>query len=213
MLDLRIQEEYIERSYFNKLENKLDLFTSWVLEYFSNFIVEKRNTIISTLLNDTHNIIRCLDIKTKEWEDCDKNILDDIQEKYDHNISKLENNPYKYYGIIKKSTNEFFIKDLTEISRKTEGRNCASWNKEMLLTLIIRIDLERIGDVKQTNDEILEYMSSTNMRRRISEKLKLNELTEDALKNMFFWYSQNIDVICLNLRKWFESHDLITFKL
>ena len=94
-----------------------------VMNLFADTIIEKDNTIISTILDGT---FRCFDIAENSWSDCKEEISNDIKSSDMEKFEKIQSNPFGFYLIKKKSGYNLrrVISDDDRIgSNKTTGKS------------------------------------------------------------------------------------------
>ncbi len=68
------------------------------LDIYKKFVYTQQDTIISSLLSEDYDILRCYDIKTELWSDCSKEKIEEFDVVKVTKKASLKDNPYGYYG-------------------------------------------------------------------------------------------------------------------
>ena len=195
---------------------------------FTNIIYLPNNKkfVISTLLMETSDILRCYD--NGLWKDCDDNYykeLDDIKEieKY-----SLENTDINYYGVIGKSKNEFRIKfkDDTEVidkRKKNRGIVCSTVVPlQRISNIAVELNIPPLRNVEVNKKNMVDKILQVN-KKILNSKFKdynvkytknnLNNMSDEELQQIYFWYfSTNKTEICDTIKQYFKDNELLTFE-
>lgn len=195
---------------------------SFILKYFENFYKEINGILVIWLLYDKLNLIKCLN-KNNNWIDCTtkySTIIDNLKQNI---LDKLENNKYGYYGQFNKDTNEFCIRDVSDViperkHQRTSGKRCVNWNKQVILPIILnKLKLPIPDENKIIQKDNWNKMKNLN-RNKLINQLKTNKYTKSyyndnmntqELLRILFWGKQQIKSICTYLRDWFDSKGLL----
>lgn len=121
-LPINIQEILLESSLLSKMNNisKNSFIRDYILEYFEKYIHKIDNVYISSLLFESEDKLKCYDVTSLSWINCDdeyKEIIEDITLKEKEN---LESNIYGYYGQINPTTESFCIKIVNPVKKEGE---------------------------------------------------------------------------------------------
>jgi superfamily II DNA or RNA helicase len=219
-----VQEMFLEAAVLaNKKKISLNVdFRQFILDYYKDYIKKVDNITISTLLESSRGIIRCLDKFT--WSDCNKDIQDQLEQEKTEAEENLENNKYGYYGIYKKDTDKFLIRDVTEkeftetedTREKTKGRACNTWKKSDLMRIILKLRLPSLDDTINSLDKgkLLALAKSKKYEKKL-DKLGLDELSEyseDDLRRILYFSTLKSAPICKSIYTFFEKNKLLLNK-
>lgn len=235
-LPIQVHEYFIEAGILaqkNKIqENRLvrDL----ILEYFANYYTKFDDTWVSWLLYDDNEILRCLtNTLDSEWQDCDDpEYVEKVQEYKRVSQTKMEKNPYGFYGQFNRNTGDFCIRDVSDDipdkkHKRTSGRRCTNWKKEDIIPIIINslkipIPKESEMDVKELNkwNKLIKGTKGDKniTSEKIIEEIQKNKYlkdfdvsgkSRDELLRILFWGKQQIRVLCKYVRDWFDSKGLL----
>ena len=204
-------------------------FRTNVLTFFENYFADVDGVWLSWLLSDDTGKIRCLrDIETGKWEDCEE-YMEWLQQKKRGLQTRMEQNPYGYYGQFSRATNKFCIRDVTgpiaeKKHRRTAGKVCDTWTLRDLWDIVIRrlkiaiptvltaVDRDRMKTLSSRNDEglIKNLESITKFVKAVRDVRKFVEGmdTEDLLRANF-WATLTKPMLCQQLRAWFDANDLL----
>jgi len=223
---LDIQQMFLETAINNVKNKKHNKLNDIVIDMFKNYIIDNKNLIISTLLLETSDTLRCYDKGI--WKDCEENFykeLDDIKE-----IEKyaLENTDIPYYGVIGKAKNEFRIKfkDDTEVvdkRKKNRGIVCSTVVPiQRISNIAVELNLPPLRKIDINRKNIIEKLLQVNKKLLTSNfkdytikytKNTLNEMTDKQLHQIYFWYfSSNKTEICNTIKQYFTDNELLTFE-
>lgn len=134
-------------------------------------------------------------------------------------------NVFKYNTDIFKIDKEFCIRDVSQNipdkkHKRTSGKRCSNWKRDELLDMIIRkfkipIPPENSLDIVARNkwDE-LKSQPINKIRAIVSGKKYVNKYlsvdsSDEFVKYLAFWGTQNVKVVCDSIRKWFDAENLI----
>lgn len=202
---------------------------SYILNKLSDFIVKLPNDpkIISTLLYDEYNTLRCFDKKEKKWSDCEESYIDSIKDLQQEKKKDLEKNEYGYYGIYENESGIFSIRDVSKpefISGKdarkiTKGLNCEkSWKAWQLVNIadILKLPYVENKIVKNytTKEDVIDYLIKNKSNYAavfdLFNEEDLAEKTFDDLKRLTHWGAKmKKAVICEAIKKWFTENELL----
>ena len=227
--NLDIQQLFLEISINNKINNTGNKLNEIIIDMFKNYIIYLPNNkkfVISTLLMETSDILRCYD--NGLWKDCDDNYykeLDDIKEieKY-----SLENTDINYYGVIGKSKNEFRIKfkDDTEVidkRKKNRGIVCSTVVPlQRISNIAVELNIPPLRNVEVNKKNMVDKILQVN-KKILNSKFKdynvkytknnLNNMSDEELQQIYFWYfSTNKTEICDTIKQYFKDNELLTFE-
>jgi len=134
-------------------------------------------------------------------------------------------NVFKYNTDIFKIDKEFCIRDVSEIipdkkHKRTSGKRCNNWKRDELLDMIVRKfkipipSLDTLDVVSKNKWNELNSQSIDRVRTIVSKKKYIKEYlsddsSEEFIRYLAFWGTQNVKVICNSIREWFESQNLI----
>jgi hypothetical protein len=205
----------------------------YVISKLSEFVIKIPNDskIVSTLLYDDSNILRCFDKNNKTWEDCDDTYNEKVKEMFKEKKQDLESNEYGYYGIYEDATGIFSIRDVSkpeyrgigikDTRKITKGLNCKiSWTAEQLVRLVDHLKLDYNVDdpnVKKynTKEAILNFIIGNADYKNVNNIFTPEELaqkSENDLKRLVYWGKKKgmkKETICDALKKWFTQNELL----
>ena len=128
-LPMIAQETFIENAIIAGVGSS-DL-TDWILNYYSDYIINKNNNIYSTFLKSSDNIVRKL--SSTGWVNASKTEAANLK-------PRLFSNPLGIYATLKGKNKKFSIVDLRdvpvqdrELESSKRGKACSSFDKEELL--------------------------------------------------------------------------------
>ena len=109
-----IQELLIEAAVFAKLKNVNKNITTreFIIDYFTSYIFDIEDTLISSRRQDENDQLRCLNKKAKnieDWTDCPPKFDRIIEKQLTDIKDTLETNPWGYYGKYNPETGVFSI--------------------------------------------------------------------------------------------------------
>jgi hypothetical protein len=228
-LDINIQEILLENAFIARDKNIQSTreLQNWIILYYKNFleevVIDNNNVIISKLLK---NQLRCY--KNNTWNNCSKNILEIIHKQTDKNTSRLENNKYGYYGIIKKG--QFLIRDVSSEkakkakakSSRTKGQACNTIPRKDLLYLFFKLDIphdfvtfkNRSNYTKKEQLDIIKDNKKFKNLRAMCTKYKINikKISNDKLSHIFYIAVEKKDQLCKYIQLFFISNKLIEYQ-
>ena len=178
ILTSKMVEYLIEQSFL------IDGFKSKQIQnYFSPYLKDNRNIIISTYLqNKEQQPLRCMDKVTKIWADCDQNVMQ-IE------IKETEKQPI--YGIYKDK--KFCIKydnpnlKTTDKREHSKGRNCETCKIGDLNYLLVELKLGKPHRMAVSEFQKLY----TKMSCDIFDKKPINELTQNEKELFAYWFKSS----------------------
>lgn len=202
-----MQELFLEQSILSRnMGAENTPMREFFISQFTPFIITLENeTIVSTLLyqNKKENPFRCLPKGKDEWEDCISE-SQDIFQKLTKKQEELEENPYGYYGIFETSTGKFYIRDISDETKKKgkvgltgkqkqttvfTGRNCMSWDHKELIKVIhsIKLDSPPIFPEDVSDAQMKKVMTQQSFEKTLGDDLdKLYEEEQyKEIKNAF----------------------------
>lgn len=208
-----------------------------LLDYYKNFY-KKINTkegeiYILSYLYDDENLLRCLNLKNKKWEQCSEDNIKIYEDEKIDEINKLESNSYGYYGIY--DNNNFYIKKVDD-AKETEsedidnrtlhtGLSCGSYSKPDLINFcrnIFKIDLNSFLD--ENDKKMIEIKNYT--KKKLLSEIKKNKYLEfididinnissfedKELYNIMYLLKLQKKELCDLIKKFFENNNLILQK-
>ena len=225
--DISIQEKLLE-SFIraNQLDiNKNKELRKVFLDIYSKYIFRiDDNTIVSSLLQEEFEKLRCYDIKKDKWYDCTKQQeldFNNIEETMVKPLREKDINPYGFYGIIRddvfkivtvrtdvkvaKSTNKPDARIAKKL--KGEGQTCgtgAAFSQTKLAYLFLKF-----GEIAEKNNNpapsVYEYLTSkeqqfinknvsANYIFRLLEELKNKIGLKDEEQDIYSEYINNITI-------------------
>ena len=173
--------------------------------------------------------LRCFSKKQNTWSNCPENISEQVGKKLQKNISDLENNKYGYYGIITKK-GDFLIRDVSSEkakvakakSSRTKGKNCKSWERKDLLLLIFKFKIihkekiynKKSGYSKEIQIDLIEKDKKFKHARKMTAEnnIDINDITQKDLDNIFYFGTNNKDILCSYIKEFFETKQLILYE-
>lgn len=194
----------------------------FIVENFKYYVKNINGTIVSTLLFDKNEKMRCME-EGKDWKNCEQNYEEKISSLMDEKKNTLEKNDYGYYGIIDTSTGKFSIRDVkTELSvepednrKKTKGKVCkTSWTKDSLIKLVDIMKFEYIPD-DEYEDKSKKELLSLLQQKKYKDVLiafsieEMNKKTVEDIKRILYWSNLKKEPICDRIKKWFEENNLL----
>jgi len=233
-LPLDIQEIFLESSILALKQNINTNTRHLILTHFRNYFMNNEEGIfISWLLmehpDEQKKKIRCL--IGNDWNDCTNEYAEIIKEQKNIITSRLENNPYKHFGIL--SEGEFKIrilgveeepKDKDDKRKQTRGKVCTSWTKPELLNLIVKrlqIPIPTGADLKKSifihnNKSILNVKNIIKNKKIIQNSInnifteeEQDRFTIEDYQRVVFWSTQITPYLCTHLQIWFDEQGLI----
>jgi hypothetical protein len=194
-----------------------------IFDNLKYYVIDSNN--ISTLLQQSQNIFRCRK-NDGTWYDCNeeetKKILNILSEKK----KTLEN--VKYYGIKETSTQNFYIRDISNEEKKTgkegkhkvsTGKECTTWQKFDLLKLIdilnIPFEGKDIDDVKNKTVKELIVLIGNEKDSDKKDILKaftedeLNKKSQESLIRIIKFGRLKKAPICSTIENYFEKNNII----
>lgn len=195
------------------------------LKYFKNSIIETETdyVLFFDVLPKTGNI-ECISKLTRHWSTC--NVEDiKITSTNEENIKRLNENPFKIYGIYNEATDKFLIKEFVSDERKqkdtrkdTTGRVCSTYEMIKLVNILIRLDI-KVPDKKAhflennvTRKMVLSSLYNDPKAARFYKVDNLDELKElstDKLINIYNWTRVAKQLMCDTLHEWFMDNNLL----
>ena len=229
-LDPSLQEYFLEASIIadkNNIDEGKEV-RDIILEHYKNYIVDLKDKKISTFLSEKDGIFKCLledGDEISDWEVCNKNMEEEIDNMRDKEKVSLEKNPYGYYGrIIKdpKKKNKFKIITVQE-EKSTDKR------KNLRGTICMdMVPLKKVSDIiTHINKDKLNIKPDIDIKMKdksefIKEILKegspytrkdLKEMSDERLKNVYYWYTKSKkEEMCNSLEKWFKKKKLLEYE-
>ena len=200
-----------------------------ILKIYMPYYTEIDTTII-TWLDETN--IRCL--TNDIWQDCNEEILTQLEQQKQQARDELVQNKYGYYGQYNPEGKKFCIRNVSEeksIKKNvwTSGQVCTSYKLEELYPLVIDILQIPLPHEKIFNDYVVELVKrKKNMKlpKDIKNKQQLfdligkikavdkiytniDELSIDKIKRIIYWGSMSKTKICPYIQEFFEQKGLL----
>lgn len=133
-------------------------------------------------------------------------------------------NVFKYNTDMFKIDREFCIRDVSQNipdkkHKRTSGKRCNNWKRDELLDMIIRKfkipipSMDSLDVITRNKWNDLNSQPINKIRTIVSSKKYIKEYldddsTDDFIRYLAFWGTQNVKVICNSIREWFESRNL-----
>ena len=110
------QETFIEGSIIAEDKNieKNSRLRKMILNIMAPYITEIDNNIISSLLMESSNKLRCYNKENFEWNDCDDETTEKWVSSKMEKEKEIAENPYGFSGVINPNTKDFCIRDLSK---------------------------------------------------------------------------------------------------
>jgi hypothetical protein len=110
-LDSRSQETILEATVRaqeagNKEKDKL---RQAIRKIYDQSLISQDELLISSLLNDEYDILRCYDAKENAWQNCPANMNDIYESAVSKKRAKLKSNPFGYYAVYDSERDKFKI--------------------------------------------------------------------------------------------------------
>ena len=204
-------------------------FRTHVLAFFENYFANVDGVWVSWLLSEDTGMVRCLrDTATGEWEDCDE-YVEWLRQMKRGLQTRMEQNPYGYYGQFSRASNKFCIRDVTgpiaeKKHRRTAGKVCETWTLRDLWDIVIRrlkipiptdlneADRARMNPLlSRDNAGLVKNLEIiTKFGKAIRDVPKFVEgMDKDDLLRANFWAVMTKPMLCERLRAWFDAHGLL----
>lgn len=206
-----------------------------LLEYYKNFYKkfktkDNKEIYISSFLYEEENILKCLNLETKEWSQCSEENIKIYDTEKIKEINILESNIYGYYGLY--DNNKFYIKkveeenDTEDIDKRTlhTGLFCGSYSKQDLLNFcynIFKIDANDIKDIEKKM-ETIKIMTRKKIINEIKknkyidilniDKNNIDNLDNSELYNIIYFLKLQKSDFCEIIKEFFEKENLILQK-
>jgi superfamily II DNA or RNA helicase len=210
-----------------------------ILEYYKNYYYEFNGVLVSDLLYEDTDTIRCLNPDSIIWEDCSSDeYLKLIEELKNSKKKSLESSEYGYYGQLNKKNNEFCLRDVSEIDtadvegdidkrKLTSGKRCINWDRTTL-TNIVACKL-KVPVPNLTGESLKKYQKLTAGKSKIelwdmvqkspytkdcyeNNEQNYNNNSEEDLKRVVYWSSVMRKPMCSYLMEWFRENNLLDEK-
>lgn len=222
-LPLQVQEMIIETALIAERKNvkKETKFRSFILNFYSGYIDKQEEAWISTFLSDD-GILRCLNLETNEWGDCNEELRAEIERKKEEEQKKLEQeNVFGYYGIMQQKEKKFLIRDVREMEQvehvdkrhRTRGRVCRSSNKEFLIEVAHKTHLP-LTDAefkKKSREELFRLLEKPKFKAifKVFSEKEVASMKLEELRAIVFWCKIGKDDLCEMLRKHFNNQGIL----
>lgn len=115
-LDSRSQEAILEttiRAQETGTEEK-STFRRAIRKLYDQLLVSQDDLLISPILNDEYDILRCYDMKKNIWQDCSANMQEIYASAKSKKRAKLKSNPFGYYAVYDSEKKKFKIATVRE---------------------------------------------------------------------------------------------------
>lgn len=162
-------------------------------QHYINYI--DQNIIISTFLHQYNGILRCLNLNTKKWTNCDENLYIEYFEMVQTKKDKFKsNNNIPYYGRFYKK--QFLIvdnvdKDIVNNDDKRvqrTGKACKSWKKQDLIVIIYNLNINKLYEKfkknKLSKSKQKIYENNRNNKRIMKEKISYSNIYDFIKKEI-----------------------------
>jgi hypothetical protein len=216
MLPIRVQALFLENALLANKQNINTPIKQLVLNYYKDFFITiDDNIIVSTLLVNNFNILRCL--KNFIWEDCDEEYNTKFQKDKEKKISEMEENKYGYYGQYNPNNEEnFCLKSTTE---KSTGKICSTWKRTSLVPIIVdvlKIPIPHKDENFSSDSNLIQLKKQ--MKDTVKNKELYNKYKDESMENikrLLYWnsttksYKNTVPILCQAMRDWFTQHGLI----
>lgn len=208
-----------------------------ILDFFKEYYYNFDGILVSDLLYEDNDIIRCLKPDSTLWEECsDTKYIKLIEELKMSKKKMFEKSSYGYYGQLNKKNNQFCIRDISKIDEEekeedkrllSSGKRCVNWDKKLLANILgcklkVPIPTSDTKSLKKFEKIILgktkrELWDMIHENQYTKDCLVNNEYnytnnTEDDLKRIIYWGSIMIKSMCSNLMEWFKNNNLLDEK-
>lgn len=231
-LNLSQQKLILKHILFNKLNNtniyeqNTTIFNMYI-KYFESSINEDDNHIILTFDPlPKKGEIEYLSKKSKSWTTCN---IEDIQlpktfSTIDEEIQRLENNPYKVYGIIEKSSDMFYIKEViheTDVRKLARGRVCSTYEMKKLIIFLLDLKINVPTTFVIAKPEVLSkesLIANIHNDSKISKFYNVNDTKElekldvEYLCRLYNWSRTPKKLICNAIKEWFIDNNLMLIR-
>jgi hypothetical protein len=150
-----------------------------------------------------------------EWKVCNKKERARV-EKERSLIKKQYETSLGYYGLWNPKNNEFCIRDVREGTieggkkdKRTvpSGKRCINWTKPALTELAaiaINAPLPSGAVLPSLDAALKEIRENRDLRKVVPQNVD-----DNLVVRLVFWYGLSRSDICVNLRKWFEENNLL----
>lgn len=92
-----------------------DVFRQAIRKIYDQSLISQDELLISPLLNDEYDILRCYDIKKNVWTNCPANMQDVFASAVSKKRAKLKSNPFGYYAIYDSERDKFKIATVRDV--------------------------------------------------------------------------------------------------
>jgi superfamily II DNA or RNA helicase len=191
-----------------------------LLEYYRNYITETEDgKTVSTFFQDYFGKSMCMG-DDFSWSECDEDIEKDIEEKKIKEKISLENNPFRYYGMISKAK-KFKIKEVKpkqKDSRKdSRGYVCITKVPATeIISVINTINKDDLNVKPPINVVIKDRKRALKeLSRKVNKKMleDLKKLDDDSFNSAYYWnVKASKKDLCDSLEKWFRENNLIMYE-
>jgi len=161
-LDSRSQEALLENTVTaQEMDCKeRDNLRQAIRRIYDPSLVTQEKLLISPLLNDEYDVLRCYDMKEGTWQDCPANMQETYTSAVSKKRAKLKSNPFGYYAIYDSERNKFKIAKVREakIAVSTgapdkrydrpgrEGLECGTGQLSARRVMLFMLDMGEIAD-------------------------------------------------------------------
>ena len=134
-------------------------------------------------------------------------------------------NMFKYNTDTFKIDREFCIRDVSQIipdkkHKRTSGKRCNNWKRDELLDMIVRkfkipipsinsLDIITRNKWNDLNSQPINKIRTMVRNKKYIKEYLTDDSTDEFIRYLAFWGTQNVKVICNSIREWFESRNLI----
>jgi superfamily II DNA or RNA helicase len=230
---IEVQQIILENSLIAEKYNieKNKNLRSVILNYFKNYYYIFDGIIVSDLLYEDNNIIRCLN-SDNIWSNCtDEKYIDLIQSQKLTKKKSFEDNEYGYYGQYNKKNNEFCLRDVSEINvdetdkrKLTSGKRCFNYDRSTLTNIVackLKVPIPPLkGEQLKKYNKLVKDKSKTDLWNIVVENPyttdcftgtdeEFNNYTEDDLRRIAYWGTVMRKPMCEFLMEWFRTNDLL----
>lgn len=161
-LDPRSQEALLETTVqAQEMECKdQTILRQAIRKIYDPVLVSSEGLLISPILNDEYDILRCYESKENIWKDCLVNIQDVYSSAISKKLAKLKSNPFGYYAVYDSERDKFKIATVRQAKIATstgapdkryerpgrEGLECGTGKLSARRVMLFMIEMGDIAD-------------------------------------------------------------------
>jgi superfamily II DNA or RNA helicase len=237
-LPLELQQIFIEACITSKEMNikKADKNRDIILYFYESYIKKIKNKWVSLFLQDEKNIVRCKDFDADyfSWQNCDKNIMKDIDIEEKLKIEKLrKKTKHNIIGKLNPQNDSFCIVDLEKEKNENDdrrlnysGKVCSAggWKINELIDIAVRRLKIDCPSNFRNNDSIEELIKDIKEDSYISEYLNIlgdkEKNDKNYLRLILYWGTKknknnekggirSIEGLCSGIKNYLEKNGLV----